>query len=89
MAGQSGLRNNLRGDGLFDIDSGVYKNFRMPFSEHQSLQFRWESYNLTNSVRFDPGSGLGNSVLVASSFGKLSSQLGTPRQMQFALRYTW
>jgi len=31
----------------------------------------------------------GNSVLTGSSFGKLSSQLGTPRQMQFALKYVW
>ncbi|MBZ5621181.1 MAG: carboxypeptidase-like regulatory domain-containing protein [Acidobacteriia bacterium] len=88
MAGQSGLRTNLRGNGLFDIDTGVYKNFTMPWSEHQKLQFRWESYNLTNSVRFDPGIG-SSSVLVGSSFGKLSSQLGTPRQMQFALRFSF
>lgn len=89
MAGQSGLRDNLRGNGIFDIDSGVYKAFRMPYNEHHLLQFRWETYNLTNSVRFDPGSGVSNSVLIASSFGKFSNTLGNPRQMQFALRYTW
>ncbi len=88
MAGQSGLRDNFRGNGIFDIDSGVYKNFAMPWSEKQRLQFRWESYNLTNSVRFDPASA-SNSVLIASSFGKLSGQLGTPRQMQFALKFVW
>jgi hypothetical protein len=88
MAGQSGLRNNLRGSGWFDIDSGVYKNFTMPWSEKEHLQFRWESYNLTNSVRFDPASA-SLSVLIASSFGKLTSQLGTPRQMQFAMKFIW
>ncbi len=89
FAGESGGRTNLRGQGLFNIDSGVYKNFTMPYSEHHKVQFRWESYNLTNSVRFDPGSGLSANTLSSSSFGKLSSQLGTPRQMQFVLRYIW
>jgi hypothetical protein len=93
--GESGGRYNLRGQGLFDIDTGVYKNFTMPWSEKQKLQFRWESYNLTNSVRFDPacgsstgGGGCGN-TLSGGSFGKLTTQLGTPRQMQFALRFQW
>ena len=61
----------------------------MPWSERQVLQFRWESYNLTNSVRFDPFSGLTANTLSASSFGKLSAQLGGPRQMQFALRFNF
>ena len=66
----------------------------MPWSEHQKLTFRWESYNLTNSVRFDPASGAGSgnstsSTLISSSFGKLTTTLGNSRQMQFALRFTW
>src|SRR5262249_41905122 len=56
MAGQTGSRNSLRGDGFFDIDTGLYKNFGMPWSEKQKLQFRWEAYNVTNTVRFDPNS---------------------------------
>ena len=81
FAGESGGRTNLRGEGLFDIDSGVYKSFTMPWSEHQKLTFRWESYNLTNSVRFDPASGAGSgnsasSTLISSSFGKLTTTLG-------------
>lgn len=91
MPGQSGLRNNIRGDGFFDIDTGVYKVFTMPWSERQKLQFRWEAYNVTNSVRFDPNFSysLSANTLSQSSFGKLSQQLGQPRQMQFALRYTF
>src|SRR5579885_2784362 len=88
FAGEAGMRNTLRGDGLFNIDSGVYKVFTMPWSEHQKLQFRWESYNLTNSVRFDPASASEN-LLSSSTFGRLSRTLTQPRQMQFALRYTW
>jgi hypothetical protein len=95
MAGQSGSRNTLRGDGFFNVDSGVYKSFTMPWSEHQKLTFRWEAYNVTNSVRFDPtcgGSSYGTgcaSLTSSSSFGKLNTQLGTPRQMQFAMRYSF
>jgi hypothetical protein len=91
--GESGGRTNLRGAGFFDIDSGVYKNFTMPWNENHKLQFRWESYNLTNSVRFDPTSGNSTgtagsaNTLSASSFGKLNTSLVAPRQMQFALRF--
>ena len=56
LAGQTGSRNTLRGDGFFDIDSAVSKSFSMPWSEKQKLSFRWEAYNVTNSVRFDPNS---------------------------------
>ena len=88
FAGQTGSRNSLRGAGFFNIDSGLYKNFTMPWSERQHLQFRWESYNLTNSVRFDPTSA-NLSLTSTAKFGQLSSQLGNPRQMQFAMRFTF
>jgi hypothetical protein len=88
LAGQSGLRDNMRGNGLFNIDSGLYKVFTMPYSEHHKLQIRWEMYNVTNSVIFDPASAAltDNS---SSNFGKIASTLTAPRQMQFAGRYTW
>jgi hypothetical protein len=86
LAGQTGSRDAMRGSGFFNIDSGLYKNFNMPWSEKQRLQFRWESYNVTNSVRFDPASA-SLSLTSTANFGKLTRQLGTPRQMQFALKY--
>jgi len=78
----------MRGNGLFNIDSGLYKVFTMPYSEHHKLQIRWEMYNVTNSVIFDPASAAltDNS---SSNFGKIASTLTAPRQMQFAGRYTW
>jgi len=88
LAGQSGLRNNFRGNGLFNIDTGVYKVFRIPRREHDQLQLRWETYNLTNSVIFDPQTS-NDSVISSTNFGKLTSTLTAPRQMQFAGRYTW
>jgi hypothetical protein len=85
-AGQSGLRNNFRGFGFFNIDTGLYKVFRMPFNEHHQLQLRWETFNITNSAIFaNPGSADNSS----SNFGVVTTTLTNPRQMQFAMRYTW
>jgi hypothetical protein len=88
MAGETGSRNTLRGSGIFNIDSGVSKTFSMPWSEHQKFQIRWETFNLTNSVRFDPNTA-SISMTSPSVFGQLAGQFGSPRQMQFAGRYTW
>ena len=88
MAGQTGSRDSLRGDGFFNIDTGLYKNFTMPWSEKQRLQFRWEAYNVTNTVRFDPNSA-NLSLTSTAKFGQLTGILGNPRQMEFALRYTF
>ncbi len=86
FAGQSGLRDNLRGPGLFNIDSGVYKNFSMPYNENHKLQIRWESFNMTNSVRFNGPSLTDNA---ATTFGRFTGTLTAPRQMQFAMRYSF
>lgn len=86
LPGETGQRTGIRGDGAFSINLGVYKQFTMPYKESHKLQFRWETFNLTNSVRFDVDSltlDLGNT----GSFGKYSRTLNSPRQMQFALRY--
>ncbi|WP_433966327.1 hypothetical protein [Tunturiibacter gelidiferens] len=49
------------------------------------LQFRWEVFNLTNSVLFaQPDSGL-----LDSSVGTITSLAGDPRIMQFALRLSF
>ncbi len=88
MAGQTGSRNTLRGNGFFNVDTGLYKNFSMPWSEKQKLQFRWEAYNVTNTVRFDPNTA-NLSLTSTAKFGQLSGLLGSPRQMEFALRFTF
>lgn len=84
--GQSGSRNVIRGDGFFTIDASLDKRFLMPWSEKQSLQFRAEVFNLTNTARFDVNQ---SSLFLGSqdSFGKYNGTLGTPRVMQLGLRY--
>ncbi len=86
LPGESGIRNTLRGDGFFALDGSLSKRFIMPYRESHSLQFRWEVFNLTNTVRFDPGS-ISNFLTISGSFGKYSDVLTNPRVMQFGLRY--
>jgi len=85
--GFRGQRNVLRGDRYFSTDMAISKKFNLP-REGMSLQFRWEIFNLTNSVFFDTG---GNNYVSASiedpaTFGNYHSVLGGPRQMQATLR---
>jgi hypothetical protein len=89
-AGQSGQRNEIRGPGFFGINMGLSKSWKMPWNEKHSLQFRWETFNVTNTTRFDVQSALLSNNLSndsGNSFGKYSSTLSTPRIMEFALRY--
>ena len=67
------------------VDLGLAKSFRMPAEGHR-LQFRWEVFNVSNSVRFDPWSA-SLSLTRRGSFGKYGYLLTKPRVMQFALRY--
>jgi len=81
--GETGQRNNFRGDGYFDVDTGLAKNWRI--SEIGALKFAWETYNVTNTVRFDPAS-IG-SQLTGGNLGIASKLLTEPRRMQFSLRF--
>jgi hypothetical protein len=84
--GESGTRNNFRGQGFFGVDMGVNKNFRI--TERQTLRFSAYAYNLTNSVRFDPATITFNGALTnPSTLGQYSGTLTKPRVMEFALRY--
>jgi len=81
--GEAGERNKFRGDGYFDLDSGLSKSWKL--GELGALKFAWEVYNVTNTVRFDPFSIGGQ--LTSGNVGVASSLLTTPRRMQFSLRY--
>jgi hypothetical protein len=89
LPGEQGIRNQLRGDGYFTIDTSVSKAFRIGISDHR-LRFRWDVFNLTNTPKFD----VGNLTVTPdrSGFGRYDGTLATcdaqaGRCMQFALRY--
>jgi hypothetical protein len=84
--GDSGARNQVRGDGFFNVDMGLSKRFHMPWSEKQSLQLRWEVFNVTNTNRFDVQS-IAPELDISSTFGNYTGLLTNPRVMQFAFRY--
>jgi hypothetical protein len=84
--GESGERNAFRGPGYFDIDASLSKTFA--FTEHQSLRIQWDTYNVTNSVRFDVGT-ISNYLFYSATLGEFTQTLTKPRVMQFGLRYTF
>jgi hypothetical protein len=82
--GEAGARNVFRGDGVFDIDSSLAKNWNL--TERAKMKFDWEVFNVTNTTRFDTNS-LGTGFTYGG-FGSYSARLGdkTFRRMQFGLR---
>jgi hypothetical protein len=83
--GEIGNRNTFRGPGFWNLDTAVMKNFKMPWSESQSLQIRWEMFNAFNHNCF----GLPAVSIVGSTFGQITTSASTPREMQFAIRYSF
>jgi hypothetical protein len=84
--GEAGQRNNFRGDGYFGADAALSKTWQA--SEHNSVRFSWEAFNISNSVRFDsnPLTSLQN-LTTSGEFGVYDATLTTPRVQQFSLRY--
>ncbi len=85
--GETGERNKFRGDGYFDLDSGLAKSWAT--GDYGSLRFAWEVYNVTNTVRFDDSPSTFGGGLTGGNLGIASALLSTPRRMQFSLRYTF
>lgn len=87
------LRNNIPGPGYFGLDADVSRQFRI--RERQTLTFRAEAFNLTNSMR--PGISLPSLAAGASglnltfgtpTFGQITSAQD-PRILQLALIYAF
>ncbi|HKM80228.1 MAG TPA: hypothetical protein VJY15_04640, partial [Candidatus Acidoferrum sp.] len=74
-------KNLMRGPADDDLDLAVSKNF--PFKERYRLQFRWEMFNATNTPFFSTP----DSNVTDSTFGQITSLQGSPRIMQFALKF--
>ena len=83
LPGGSGTRNPLRGDGFYDWDAGLNKTFSL--GERMRVQLRWETFNVTNSVRFDSHS-INSTLDNATNFGNATVLLTDQRKAQFAAR---
>lgn len=99
--GETGERNVLRLPGYSALDLGLGKSVKMPWGENHKLQLRWEVINVTNVQYFQV---TGNDITRSSfglpidpegrsasgNFGRIFSTIqGTPRRMQFGLRYSF
>jgi Carboxypeptidase regulatory-like domain len=80
-------RNTYRGPGQQNWDFSLIKNFKI--TERQSLRFTTDFFNIWNHVNFaNPAVTDVESISLPNSpFGKITSDLGTPRLIQFSLRY--
>jgi hypothetical protein len=83
-AGNSG-KNILRGPSMKRVDLSVFRDF--PFIEKTKLQFRAESYDVSNSPNFDQPNADINSPGVGTISGSLP---GTDQRVfQFALKFSY
>jgi hypothetical protein len=90
--GETGARNILRGMHFFQLDTGVSKSFGMPWNEGHKLVIRWETFNVTNSQFLTGNADVTNGLdpqfgSPPRTFFNFTGIQGTPRIMQFALRY--
>jgi hypothetical protein len=79
-------RNIYRGPFQQNWDFSLIKNFRL--TERQSLRFTADFFNIWNHANF--GNPIQNDVsFSANSFSQIVSTVGTPRLIQFQLRYAF
>jgi hypothetical protein len=76
-------RNTLRADWGRNLDFSIFREF--PITESKRLEFRAESFNLTNT----PVWGTPSPILNAPNFGRILSISNAPRQIQLALKFYW
>jgi hypothetical protein len=81
---------SLTGPSFWELDTALSRIFRI--GEHQSLEARWEAFNITNSMRplvTTPGNPNNPfATLNSGTFGQVT-QSYDPRIMQFAMKYVF
>ena len=77
----------VRQQGTQNADLSLFKNFpiRKFLGESGDFQLRLETFNALNHVQF----GAPNVAVGASTFGLITSQLNSPRQVQIAAKLYW
>lgn len=98
--GETGPRNYIRYPAYSSMDVGLDKTFAMPWSDKQTLQIRWETFNVANFQPFglidlsrtgfgvvrDPGLRASNPPSNWSNFTNIQ---GDPRVMQVGARFAF
>jgi Carboxypeptidase regulatory-like domain len=74
--------NTVRGPGSKSMNMSVFRNFALGAARR--LEFRLEAFNLFNWTNYDfPASSVSN----LATFGKITSTLGDPRELQLAVKF--
>ena len=96
LPGERGDRNVFRFSGYVVLDMGLAKSWSMPWNEKHEVQFRWEVFNVTNTQRLTAVDGFVQAVdpflpnaTPTGNFGNFTDIQGSPRVMQFGLRFSF
>ena len=83
-------RNCFYGPRQLNLDFSVNRSFHL--TEHQQVKFSTEFFNLTNTTSFANPTypvAIESAPQGSASFGTINQIVGTPRLVQFALRYAF
>jgi Carboxypeptidase regulatory-like domain len=82
-------RNCFRGPWQKNLDLSIGRIFR--FGERQALKFSADFFNFTNTPSFASPTitDIHSAAPGASTFAPMTNEIGTPRLVQFALRYSF
>ena len=73
-----------RAPGFFNLDSSIGKHFNI--TERHRIEFRAELFNILNSVSWGAP---GRDITTPASYGAITSQINSPRTIQFGLKYAF
>ena len=74
----------VAGPPLRNIDFSLFKT--IPITESKRLEFRAECFNLANTPNFANPTSTFTNFINTATFGKITSTVGNPREVQFALK---
>jgi hypothetical protein len=77
-------RNILGGPRFINLDFSTFRKFRV--TERVGGEFRFESFNVTNTPHFERPGGNNGTTLGNADFGEVTNALSDQRQVQFGLK---
>jgi Carboxypeptidase regulatory-like domain len=82
--------SHVRTDGAADLDVSLFKSFSI--GKERNIRFEVSSYNITNSVQFGYPNVFWNPTPTTDNmagFGQITNAVNSPRQLQFASKFTF
>jgi hypothetical protein len=76
---------NIRSQGIKNFDFAFFKNTTFGPDNRLAVQFRAEFFNGFNRTQFNPP----NTSFGSSTMGQITAQYNLPRNIQFALKFTF